>query len=142
MADEQRPFVETLQEMGTIFACIGGTLAVLSQLLHERSAVACKPKASKKDIKGAIRGRSASKSKDKSKPPVATATDINTRSTWLACADTPLGKSKRATERWFLGYGVFWILCFGAIVGFGMYEWFDKQHYIIVCGGTWERPKF
>merc|ERR1712166_202118 len=43
--------------------------------------------------------------------------------------------AKRATELWFLGYGVIWILCFGVIVGGQLYEWFGKVEYMVVCGG-------
>jgi cycloeucalenol cycloisomerase len=56
-------------------------------------------------------------------------------STWLANGHTPVGRAKRATETWFLSYGIFWITCFAAIVGGGMYKWFDKHHYIGVCLG-------
>jgi hypothetical protein len=43
--------------------------------------------------------------------------------------------AKRACEQWFLGYGVFWISCFGLIVGLEWYRTFDKIHYMAVCGG-------
>ena len=52
---------------------------------------------------------------------------------WLPSAE--LSRAKRACEIWFLTYGVFWITCFGCIVAFGWYHWFDKIHYIVVCGG-------
>eukprot|EP00658_Telonema_sp_P-2_P038024 TRINITY_DN27338_c0_g1_i2.p1 TRINITY_DN27338_c0_g1~~TRINITY_DN27338_c0_g1_i2.p1 ORF type:complete len:326 (+),score=53.70 TRINITY_DN27338_c0_g1_i2:141-1118(+) len=52
---------------------------------------------------------------------------------WLA--DPQIAPGKRLTEVWFLKYGVFWILCFGVIVGGGLYVWFDRMHYMLVCGG-------
>jgi len=52
---------------------------------------------------------------------------------WLVRSeDSP---QKRSTELWFLGYGVCWIICFGVIVGGQLYVWFDKIHYMLVCGG-------
>ena len=42
---------------------------------------------------------------------------------------------RRGTETFFLGYGAFWIVCFGLIVGMKWFLWFDKIHYIIVCVG-------
>lgn len=54
-------------------------------------------------------------------------------SRWLAHARYSV--QKRATEIWFLSYGVFWILCFTLIVGSGVYAWFDEYHYMLVCGG-------
>ena len=55
------------------------------------------------------------------------------RNTWLLSKEE--APAKRATEQWFLAYGVFWIACFGVIVGGQLYVWFDKIHYIVVCGG-------
>eukprot|EP00618_Florenciella_parvula_P018547 CAMPEP_0119470948 /NCGR_PEP_ID=MMETSP1344-20130328/3629_1 /TAXON_ID=236787 /ORGANISM="Florenciella parvula, Strain CCMP2471" /LENGTH=433 /DNA_ID=CAMNT_0007503683 /DNA_START=20 /DNA_END=1321 /DNA_ORIENTATION=+ len=49
----------------------------------------------------------------------------------MACTRT----TKRMTETWWLAYAVFWVLCFGLIIGGGLYKWFDKHHYMIVCGG-------
>ena len=43
--------------------------------------------------------------------------------------------AKRLTEDWWLKYAVFWVLCFGAIIGGQMYAWFDRHHYFLVCGG-------
>ncbi|KAJ1473597.1 hypothetical protein T484DRAFT_1835478 [Baffinella frigidus] len=37
----------------------------------------------------------------------------------------PAGSSARATEVWFLKYGVVWISCFGVIIGTGAYAWCD-----------------
>eukprot|EP00939_MAST-03C_sp_MAST-3C-sp1_P000439 g439.t1 len=56
-----------------------------------------------------------------------------TSSVWL-----PNDKAKqhvRLCEVWFLKYGVFWILAFGIIVGAKLFVYFDKIHYIVVCGG-------
>jgi cycloeucalenol cycloisomerase len=52
---------------------------------------------------------------------------------WLA--DAKKSPAKRATEIWFLSYGVFWIACFGVIVGAGLYASFDHVGYLVVCGG-------
>jgi len=42
---------------------------------------------------------------------------------------------KKATEDFWLGWAVCWVCSFGVIIGFGMYEWFDRWHYLLVCGG-------
>ncbi|KAJ1451236.1 hypothetical protein M885DRAFT_620936 [Pelagophyceae sp. CCMP2097] len=52
--------------------------------------------------------------------------------TWLPPRENA---AKRACELWFLGYGVVWILAFGAIVVFQLYEAFDARAYLVVCGG-------
>jgi cycloeucalenol cycloisomerase len=52
---------------------------------------------------------------------------------WLA--DAKRSPAKRATEIWFLSYGVFWIVCFGFIVASGVYASFDHVGYLVVCGG-------
>ena len=44
-------------------------------------------------------------------------------------------EAKRRTEDFWLYYAIFWVLCFGVIIGGQMYAWFDRQHYIAVCGG-------
>ena len=54
-------------------------------------------------------------------------------STWLP--DVKRSPAKRATEIWFLGYGVFWIVCFGVIVGAQLFASFDRLTYMLVCGG-------
>jgi len=47
----------------------------------------------------------------------------------------PAGSSARATEVWFLKYGVVWISCFGVIIGTGAYAWFEAIHFMVVCVG-------
>ncbi|CAM9397803.1 unnamed protein product [Pylaiella littoralis] len=54
-------------------------------------------------------------------------------STWLACAKT--NPAKRAWEVFNLGYGVFWVGCFAAIIGFSLYEQYDEVSYFVVCFG-------
>ena len=53
-------------------------------------------------------------------------------STWLPSPATQ--KAKRAAEIWFLGYGAVWIACFAVIIAFQWYTWFDRIHYLAVCG--------
>jgi cycloeucalenol cycloisomerase len=43
--------------------------------------------------------------------------------------------SKRAYEMFVLSYTPFWILAFGVIVAFGLYETFDEWSYMKVCVG-------
>jgi hypothetical protein len=43
--------------------------------------------------------------------------------------------SKRAYECWVLTYTPMWILAFGVIVAFQLYEDFDEWSYMTVCGG-------
>ena len=56
------------------------------------------------------------------------------RGGWLADASCARGQ-KRATERWFLAYSAVWIGAFAVIIGGGLYERFDRLHYLLVCGG-------
>jgi len=55
------------------------------------------------------------------------------KSRWLAHPKD--NASKRATELWFLGYGVFWISCFGYIIGSQIYLEFTEVGFMVVCGG-------
>ena len=41
---------------------------------------------------------------------------------------------KRRTEDLWLAWAVCWVAAFGGIIGFGMYTWFDRWHYLLVCG--------
>jgi hypothetical protein len=43
--------------------------------------------------------------------------------------------SKRAYECWVLTYTPIWIVAFGVIVAFQLYEDFDEWSYMTVCGG-------
>mmetsp|Transcript_9257 Transcript_9257/g.22751 ORF Transcript_9257/g.22751 Transcript_9257/m.22751 type:complete len:338 (-) Transcript_9257:56-1069(-) len=42
---------------------------------------------------------------------------------------------KRKWEVFSLQYGCIWITCFAVIIGGEMYAWFDRLHYMFVCGG-------
>jgi cycloeucalenol cycloisomerase len=54
-------------------------------------------------------------------------------STWLP--NKASAPAAHATETWFLAYGALWITCFGFIIGCQWYTFFDKIHYLVVCGG-------
>uniref|UniRef100_A0A7S0DTR5 Cycloeucalenol cycloisomerase n=1 Tax=Amorphochlora amoebiformis TaxID=1561963 RepID=A0A7S0DTR5_9EUKA len=59
--------------------------------------------------------------------------DVKGRRNWLP--DCKLNSCKRNWEVFSLTYGVFWITCFAIIIGGELYESFDREHYMIVCGG-------
>ena len=52
---------------------------------------------------------------------------------WLPSHDA--APAKRACEIWFLGYGVFWILCFGVIIALRLYDDWGHLGYFVVLGG-------
>lgn len=56
------------------------------------------------------------------------------RVSFLSAMACPL-EQKRATEAFWLKYAVVWVACFAVIIGGRMYAWFDRHHYMIVCGG-------
>eukprot|EP00501_MAST-03F_sp_TOSAG23-6_P000981 GSMAST32.ASY1.ANO1.1017.1 assembled CDS len=67
-------------------------------------------------------------------PSKLTSSKSKSTSRWLPPCSS-FGNAKRATEIWFLGYGCIWITVFACIIGGGMYNWFDSEHYLIVCIG-------
>lgn len=54
-------------------------------------------------------------------------------STWFP--DPIAAPAKRACEIWFLSYGVVWISVFGVTISTGIYNWFDKIHFMVFCVG-------
>ncbi len=113
--------------MARNFAAIFGFLAAMGILLERRPPPPQVPE--KKTFRYSATLSSRASTSTSFSPPSQHA--LGPR--WLP--PSSLNPAKRATELWFLQYGVFWIVCFGIIIGGGLYEWFDRVHYMGVCVG-------